>query len=100
MGTFLITSSNLTNQYSFTNASLIVEGSYSMDATTSTLQNVSGSAYRLAQGGQRGEYVGNFNGYMRDGEVKYSISEMTRRDANLVWDAIDEIEQNILGTND
>jgi hypothetical protein len=49
--------------------------------------------------GGQGEYIGNFNGYMRDGEVKYSISEMSRKDANKVWDAIDEIEQNILGTN-
>ena len=70
-----------------------------MDATTSTLQNVSGSAYRLAQGGQRGEYVGNFNGYMRDGEIRYTMSEMSRRDSNKVWDAIDEIEANIMGSN-
>ena len=99
MGTFTVTSSNLQNQYNYSNDTLIVIGNYSMDATTSTLQNVAGTAYRKNQDGSQGEYVGNFNGYMRDGVVKYSISEMTRQDANLVWDAIDEIEANILGEN-
>ena len=43
--------------------------------------------------------IGTFNGYMRDGEVRYNMSEMSRRDSNKVWDAIDEIEQNITGAN-
>ena len=98
MGTFTITSSTLNNGYDFKNASVTVQGSYTKDATTDTLQNVSGQVYELAVGGS-GEYIGNFNGYMRDGEVRYSLSEMSRRKSNKVWDAIDEIEQNILGTN-
>jgi hypothetical protein len=36
---------------------------------------------------------------MRDGEIRYSMSEMSRRDSNLVWDAIDGIEPYILGEN-
>ena len=98
MGTFNVTSSTLNNGYEYSNEYVTVNGNYTMDATNNTLQNVSGSVYKPAVGGQ-GEYIGNFNGYMRDGEVKYSISEMSRKDANKVWDAIDEIEQNILGTN-
>ena len=62
------------------------------------MQSIGGSVYN-DNNGEQGDYIGNFNGYMRDGEVKYSISEMSRKDANKVWDAIDEIEQNILGTN-
>ena len=100
MGTFNITSSSLNNQYTFSNESLIVNGNYNMDATNNTLQNVQGQCYRKDAQGNQGEFVGNFNGYMRDGSVRYSISEMTRRDANLVWDAIDEIEANITGTNE
>ena len=38
------------------------------------------------------------HGFARDGqEIKYSMSEMSRQDANLVWDAIDEIEPLITG---
>lgn len=98
MGTFTITSSTLNNGYDFKNASVTVQGSYTKDATTDTLQNVSGQVYELAVGGS-GEYIGNFNGYMRDGEVRYSLSEMSRRKSNMVWDAIDEIELNIIGSN-
>lgn len=96
MGTFNVTSSNLNNQYTYSNATVIVVGNYNMDATTNTLKNLSGSCYHV-ENGEQGEYFGDFNGYMRDGEVKYSISEMTRRDANTVWDAIDEIENNVSG---
>lgn len=99
MGNFVINSSSLNNQYTFTNTSLIVVGNYSVDNMTSTAQNVSGNAYRKDAKGEQGDYIGNFNGYYRDGEWKYSLSEMTRQDANLVWDAIDEIQTNITVTN-
>ena len=98
MGTFTITSSTLNNGYDFKNASVTVQGSYTKDATTDTLQNVSGQVYQLAVGGS-GEYIGNFNGYMRNGEIKYSVSEMSRKDSNLVWTAIGEIEPYVLGEN-
>ena len=98
MGTFNIVSSTLNNGYEYSNEYVTVNGNYTMDATNDTLQNVSGSVYKPAVGGQ-GEYIGNFNGYMRDGEVRYSISEMSRRNANMTWDAIDDIEENITGEN-
>ena len=101
MSTFSVTSSSLNNQYEYADTNVTVNGNYVKEATTDTLQSVSGSVYNLpAQQGQQGEYIGNFNGYMRDGEVKYSISEMSRKDANKVWDAIDEIEANITGANE
>jgi hypothetical protein len=92
----------MNNSYTYEDENVNVQGNYTMDATQpiQTLQTVSGSVYKVpTKVGEQGEYIGNFNGYMRDGEVKYSISEMSRKDANKVWDAIDEIEQNILGTN-
>ena len=101
MSTFSVTSSSLNNQYEYADTNVTVNGNYVKEATTDTLQSVSGSVYNLpAQQGQQGEYIGNFNGYMRDGEVKYSISEMSRRNASKVWDAIDEIEANITGANE
>lgn len=100
MGTFTITSSKLNSQYTYSNTSIVVTGNYVVDATSgNVLQSVQGSCYRQNQDGEMGEYFGDFNGFMRDGEIKYSLSEMTRRDSNLVWDAIDEIEQNIIGQN-
>jgi len=99
MGTFNVTSSQLNNQYEYTDSEVKVTGNYTLDASTNALQSVNGSVYALEQGGQQGAYIGNFNGYVRDGEVKYSISEMSRRDANKVWDAIDEIEAEITGSN-
>ena len=99
MGTFTVTSSSLNSQYEYKDENVVVNGSYQKDAQTDTLQNISGSCYQADGNGEQGEYIGNFNGYLRSGEVRYSLSEMSRRDSNLVWDAIDEIEQNILGTN-
>ena len=98
MGTFTVTSSDLNCGYEYKNESVEVSGSYSKDATTDTMMNVSGTAYVTTPDG-RGDYIGNFNGYMRDGEVRYSLSEMSRKNSNLVWNAIDEIELNIIGTN-
>ena len=51
------------------------------------------------QDGNTGEYIGNFIGNSRGGEVKYSLSEMSRRDSMMVWDAIDELEAFINGEN-
>lgn len=101
MSTFNVTSSSLNNQYEYANENVTVQGNYTKDATNDTLQNVSGSVYKKpAQAGEQGEYIGNFNGYMRDGgEIKYSISEMSRRDASKVWDAIDDIETHVLSQN-
>ena len=99
MGTFTVTSSNLNNGYNYKDSAVIVTGSYNKDATTNTLQNVSGQVYRQNAQGEQGDYIGNFNGYMRDGEVRYSISEMSRRNANMTWDAIDDIEAIITGEN-
>ena len=98
MSTFTVTSSNLNCGYEYKNESVEVSGSYSKDATTDTMTNVSGTAYVTTPDG-RGDYIGNFNGYMRDGEVRYSLSEMSRKNSNLVWNAIDEIELNIIGSN-
>lgn len=98
MGTFKVTSSKLNNQYTYSNATVYVTGNYNIDNFTNSLKDVHGSCFHM-ENGEQGEYFGDLNGYLRDGELKYSISEMTRRDANTVWDAIDEIEQNIMGQN-
>ena len=99
MGTFEVTSSTLNNQYSFKDENLVVNGAYVKDAQNNTLRSISGACYLITESGEPGNYVCNFNGYMRDGEIKYSVSEMSRKDSNLVWTAIGEIEPYVLGEN-
>lgn len=99
MSTFNVTSSTLNSNYEYKNGVVVVTGNYSKDATNDTLQNIGGSVY-VDNNGQQGDYIGNFNGTMRDGEIRYSLSEMSRKDSNKVWDAIDEIEVYVLGENE
>lgn len=99
MATFEIKSQTNNATYEYKDENLVVQGNYVKDGTSGDLVSVSGSCYRVNQQGQQGEYVGNFNGYMRDGEIRYTMSEMSRKDSNNVWDAIDEIEAHILGEN-
>lgn len=99
MGTFNVINSTLNTQYEYKDANLIVTGNYTKNSQDNTLQSIGGSCYRN-NNGQQGDYVGNFNGYVRDGVIRYSLSEMTRTDSNYVWDAIGEIETYVLGEND
>ena len=103
-GTFNVTSrsENANYEYKHEGNAIVVNGNYTKDLASGKIQTINGSCYRMTQEGAAGEYFGNFNGYMRDGseEVRYSMSEMARRDANKVWDAIDEIEPAILGEDE
>lgn len=96
MGTFNITSSTLNSGYTYSDESVVVNGGYEKDAQNNTLRSISGSVYHKTESGEQAEYIGNFNGYMRYDGLKYSLSEMSRKDANKVWDAIDGIETNVL----
>lgn len=98
MKKFEITSSSLNNQYAFEDDNVKVQGGYALNAQDNTLQSVNGSVYRNNEG-QQGDFIGNFNGYVRDGVIRYSLSEMSRQDANLSWDAIDAIEAEITSQN-
>lgn len=95
METFNIISSKLTTTFEMKDANVIVMGSYNEDAVTKTVQDINGSVYVKTQDGGQGQYIGNFNGFMRDGGMRYSISEMTHAQSQLVWTAIEEIEEEI-----
>ena len=95
-GTFEIKSQTNNSTYEYKDENLIVQGQVVKDGTTGALQTINGSCYAKDAQGQQGTYVGNFNGYVRDGEVRYTLSEMSRRDSNKVWDAIDEIEAAVI----
>lgn len=95
-GQFEIKSQTHNAQYEYKDDNLIVQGQFVKDGTTGELQTINGSCYNKGDQGQQGSYVGNFNGYVRDGEIRYTLSEMSRRDSNKVWDAIDEIEAAVI----
>lgn len=99
MGTFIINSQTTNAQYEYKDNAIIVQGNYVKDASNGELKSISGSCYHK-EGDNQGEYIGNFNGYPRNGEIKYDLSEMTRQSNRLVWDAIDEIEENISGNDE
>lgn len=99
MGSFNLKASSLNSSYEYKNNVLVVTGSIAKDALTNTLQSLSGACHRKNSEGEAGDYVGNFNSHIRNGEIKYSLSEMSRQDSNLVWDAIEEIEPYVLGEN-
>lgn len=93
---FNITSSTLNTSYNYKDV-IIVQGSFVKDATTGNLTSINGSCYRKNAQGEQGDYIGNFNGYPQaDGEITYDLSQMKRSDSNLVWDAIDDIESQVL----
>lgn len=95
-GTFEIKSQTNNANYEYKDENLIVQGQFVKDGTTGDLQTINGTCYRINAQGSTGEMIGTFNGYMRDGEVRYNMSEMSRRDSNKVWDAIDEIEAAVI----
>lgn len=99
MSKFNITSSTLNSSFTYENENLSINGSFIQDAKTAELQNISGTAYKSNGEGQQGTYVGNFNGRMVNGVMKYAFSDMTLQDTMLVLDAIDDIEKYINGEN-
>lgn len=99
MSTFNITGSALNSNFTYENESLSINGSFMQDAKTSDLQTISSTAYKQQGEGQQGLYVGNFNGRMVNDEMKYTLSDMTKQDTLLVLNAINEIEQYIIGEN-
>lgn len=97
---FNITSSTLNSSYNYKDV-IIVQGNFVKDATNDALTSIQGSCYRKTAAGEQGDFFGSFNGYPQsDGEIYYDLSQMKRSDSNLVWDAIDDIEAKVLGTND
>ena len=100
MSEFVIKSSILNSQYEFKDESIIVSGNFQKDAQTNVLVSISGECYRNVDGNM-GDSFGYFNGYPspNSDEMSYDLSQMKRADSELVWDAIDAIETEILSRN-
>jgi len=99
-GNFEVKKVTENTSYEYKNSEIIVLGTYSKNGTTKKLESIHGDCYRKGQDDSQGEFFGSFNGIVRSNdEVRYSMSEMSRRDANKIWDAIDEVEPEVLGEN-
>ena len=92
---FNILTTTETSTFKCVQDSIIVNGNYTKDVSNNTITNIHGDCYRN-DGGNIGANIGYFNGYPNGDEFTYDLSQMSRRDSNLVWDAIDEIESNII----
>ena len=94
MGNFEILSSMLNINFTFNNEDVSINGSVQKDGKTGDIQTLSGACYTPSESGD-GEHIGNFNGHRRDGKMLYSLSDIEPADAQIVADAIAEIEDII-----
>ena len=96
MSEFVIKSSTLNSQYEFKDEAIIVNGNFQKNAQDGKLTSISGECYRNVDGNM-GESFGYFNGYPNGDEMMYDLSQMKRAYNNIVWDAIEAIELEVLG---
>ena len=98
MGNFEIVSSMLNINFKFNNENVSINGSVQKDGKTGDMQTLSGACYTPSESGE-GDHIGNLSGHNRDGQMRYSISEMSTKDMEAVRSAITEIEQDINNEN-
>lgn len=98
MSEFVVKSSTLNSQYEFKAVNIIVNGNFQKNAQDGKLTSISGECYRNVDGNM-GDSFGYFNGYPNGNEMMYDLSQMKRADSELVWDAIEAIEAEILSRN-
>ena len=97
MSEFVVKSSTLNSQYEFKDVNIIVNGNFQKNAQDGKLTSISGECYRNVDGNM-GDSFGYFNGYQNGNEMMYDLSQMKRADSELVWDAIEAIEEEVLPT--
>ena len=95
MSEFVVKSSTLNSQYEFKDVNIIVNGNFQKNAQDGKLTSISGECYRNVDGNM-GDSFGYFNGYPNGNEMMYDLSQMKRADSELVWDAIEAIEAEVL----
>jgi len=91
-GTITILSSTLNTLFNYENEQLKISGNYQLDTEAKTLLVMNGSANRNTE---QSEYVGNFSGSLRDGKMRYTLSDMDIDDTTLLHAAIKDIEAYI-----
>ena len=95
-GTLRVVSSSEETRYEYKTQEIQVNAFKRVDIVSNNIREFSGNVYTLS-GDAQGDFIGNFNGYMRNGVMKYSLSEMSRQQSNMMWDAIDDMEPEVIG---
>ena len=98
MGNLTIKSQSLATQAEFVDATsgLTINVNYNQDNQTGDLKSINGTVYKT----ENMAYAGNFNGQPNGGEMEYSIRDMKSKDMSKVFDAIEEIEDQITNQNE
>lgn len=94
-GTLRVVAATENTQYEYKTQEILVYATLRKDVVSNEVREFSGQVHVLS-GGMQGDFIGSFNGYMRDGVMKYSLSEMSRQQSNKVWDAIDDMEPEVI----
>lgn len=97
MGNLVIKDSTSKTTFEYSNDKMIAQGEYEK-GLQGKLKTVKATCFHKNEDGTIGTNFGNFHGIMRaDNKIHYSMSEMSREDSTTVWDAIDEMEPEIIG---
>ena len=99
MATFVIKNATNNAQFEYTSDTIKVNGSYVKDAASGKLKSINGNCFNPSDEGE-GEGFGSFYGYPNGDEMVYDLSQMRRADSELVWDAIEDIEAELLPIED
>lgn len=99
MSEFVIKNATNNAQFEYTSDAIKVNGSFVKDAASGKLMSINGSCFRPNQGEMMDSF-GYFNGYPNGDEMVYDLSQMKRADSELVWDAIEDIEAELLPVAD
>ena len=89
------TSATLNENYTFADDNTIGSVTVVSDQITAEKVSMNVSVYEKDAEGKQGAYIGNFNGQKVNGVMKYTTSQMTRQQYNLVMDLIDELEEEL-----
>lgn len=94
---FKITSTTSTSNFEYTDK-IAVKGYFNKDVDNNKVTSINADCYRIDEQGQIAQSFGRFSGSpdIQTGEFDYDLSKMSRSDSNLVWDAIEAIEPQIL----
>ncbi len=79
-------------EFTYVGEDLYVEGAVERDNSTQQVTTVNGELYTKEYGtDQRANYIGNFNGWMSSGQMKYDLHDMDAENTILAADLIAEL---------
>jgi hypothetical protein len=96
---FEITNQNINTQFEFDAEKVIIQGNFVKTDKDGNLKSVQGNVFAKNEDGTIGVGIGNFNGYVRGGQMKYTLSEMSCENAVLILQTIALLEPYITGEN-